>query len=54
VGGGKTSDAKTMGRWGIALRPEVLAALSHLSEKRIGTVRSIRGWVMLAGNGGSG
>ena len=25
VGGGKTPDAKTMGRWGLALGPEVLS-----------------------------
>ena len=34
--------------------PSACSCISHLSEKRIGTVRSIRGWVMLAGNGGSG
>jgi IS5 family transposase len=27
IGGGKVPDAKTMGRWGVALRPSVIAAL---------------------------
>ena len=34
VGGGKTPDAKTMGRWGLALGPEVLKQV-HAGVVRI-------------------
>jgi len=42
VGGGKAPDAKTMGRWGLALGPEVLKQVGIAQDNGVTTGRRMR------------